>query len=361
MPVLSLTDVTKQYPGTPVPALAGLNLDVQEGEILSVTGESGSGKTTLLRVIAGLETPDRGRIVIHGKEVCGPGRPQVVPEARGVGMVFQNYALFPHLTIRENVLYGLRKPKSRADRESILASVLGLTGLCGFEKRYPHEVSGGQQQRVALARALAPQPRIILLDEPFSNLDVTLRQQLREDIGRILRAARTTALLVTHDTRDALAISDRIAVMKHGQLQQLGDPREIYGHPVNEMTAILFGRMNFLPPGSMGHPIAEGPVWIRPEQLEILPAGSPPPADSLHPAPSGTSPPLHLKGTVVRTHFYGDRQEVVVAWDSPHGNTLEITVLGHAWNEYKSGSPVQLREKAGAPASGQIVSPGVFS
>ena len=329
--VLSLTDVTKHYPDTPTAALSGLTLDVQEGEILSVTGESGSGKTTLLRLIAGLEIPDRGRIVISGREVCAPGRTPVVPEHRGVGMVFQNYALFPHLTIRDNVLYGLTGSRPRKEREAVLASVLGLTGLCGFEKRFPHEVSGGQQQRVALARALAPQPRIILLDEPFSNLDVTLRQQLREDVGRILRAARTTALLVTHDTRDALAISDRIAVMKNGQLQQLGTPHEIYCHPATEMTAVLFGRMNFLPPGALGRPIAAGPVWVRPEHLELLPAAS--------------ESSSCLTGTVVRTHFYGDRQEVVIATNGPHGTTHEIAVSGDPLTSFKSGSRVYLREK----------------
>lgn len=334
MPLLSLTDVTKQYPGTPAPALAGLTMDVQEGEILSVTGESGSGKTTLLRLIAGLELPDQGRIVISGREVCAPGRTPVVPEQRGVGMVFQSYALFPHLTIRDNVLYGLRKSQSKKDREAVLASVLGLTGLCGFEKRFPHEVSGGQQQRVALARALAPQPRIILLDEPFSNLDVTLRQQLREDVGRILRAARTTALLVTHDTRDALAISDRIAVMSHGALQQLGSPREIYRAPANEMTAILFGRMNFLPAGTLGRNGANGPVWIRPEHLEIIPGSS----------PTGAG----LTGTVVRTHFYGDRQEIFVSCHGPHGSTHELTVLGDPLTSYQTGSIVHLREKTAA-------------
>lgn len=331
MSVLSLENVSKQYPGTSAPALSGLTMAVQEGEILSVTGESGSGKTTLLRLIAGLEVPDSGRIIISGREVCGPDRTPVVPEQRGVGMVFQSYALFPHLTIRDNVLYGLRSPQARKDRETILASVLGLTGLCGFEKRYPHEVSGGQQQRVALARALAPQPRIILLDEPFSNLDVTLRHQLREDVGRILRAARTTALLVTHDTRDALAISDRIAVMKNGQLQQLGTPREIYCAPANEMTAILFGRMNFLPAGALGHTASEGPVWIRPEHLELVPD-------------AGLSN-AGISGTVVRTHFYGDRQEIVIACSGAHGSTHEIAVLGDPLGNFKPGSRVHLREK----------------
>ena len=331
MPVLSLADVTKHYPGTPSPALSKLTLDVREGEILSVTGESGSGKTTLLRLIAGLEIPDSGSIAISGKPVCGPHLSPTPPEHRGIGMVFQSYALFPHLSIRDNVLYGLPRSLPKKDRLATLASVLGLTGLCGFEQRFPHEVSGGQQQRVALARALAPQPRIILLDEPFSNLDASLRQQLREDVGRILRAARTTALLVTHDTRDALAISDRIAVLKSGRLQQLGSPREIYGSPANEITAALFGRMNFLPPGALGRPLAAGPVWVRPEHLEFIPL---------------PSQPADLTGMVLRTHFYGDRQEVVVSCNSPQGGTLEISVLGDPLASFRPGSRVHLRQKA---------------
>ncbi len=271
-------------------------------------------------------------ITVKGKTVFGQGQSAVPPERRGVGMVFQNYALFPHLTIRDNVLYGLSRAQ-RKDREDVLARVLGLTGLCGFEKRYPHEVSGGQQQRVALARALAPQPGIILLDEPFSNLDVSLRHQLREDVGRILRAARTTALLVTHDTRDALAVSDRIAVMKTGRLQQLGTPREIYTSPANEVTAMLFGRMNFVPPGVLS-PRREA-WWVRPEDLELRLASS---------ADAGASPD-DITGTVVRSHFYGDRQEVVVDCAGP-GGKQELVILADPSLPVRPGLRVGVRERA---------------
>lgn len=336
MRVLSLEGVTKRFPRSPHAALEDLSLQVGESEILSVTGESGSGKTTLLRLIAGLEVPDTGTITVGGRIVCAPGAAPFPPEKRGVGMVFQNYALFPHLTVRDNVLYGLPRAKSRAQREEILAGVLSLTGLPGLEKRYPHELSGGQQQRVALARALAPHPPVILLDEPFSNLDASLRQQLREDVGRILRAAGTTALLVTHDTRDALAVSDRIAVLRNGRLQQVGTPQEIYASPANEATATLFGSMNFLPAGTFGRSPESGPVWIRPEHLEII-AGE---------ADGGIPIPASLTGSVSHSHFYGDRQEVSLrARDASTGQDFAFTVLAPAQPCIPAGTPVTVIER----------------
>lgn len=347
MRVLSLEDVTKRFPSSPHAALENLSLQVGEGEILSVTGESGSGKTTLLRLIAGLETPDTGTIIVGGRTVCAPGAAPLPPEKRGVGMVFQNYALFPHLNVRDNVLYGLPRTKSRTERAEILAGVLSLTGLPGMEKRYPHELSGGQQQRVALARALAPRPPVILLDEPFSNLDASLRQQLREDVGRILRAAGTTALLVTHDTRDALAISDRIAVLRNGRLQQVGTPQEIYSAPANEATATLFGSMNFLPAGTFGRSPDSGPVWIRPEHLEIITGES----------DGGT---VSLTGSVSHSHFYGDRQEVSLhARHRATGQDFTFTVLAPAHPHIPAGTLVTVIERPihdpprnGARASG---------
>lgn len=329
--VLHLHAVTKRYPRNPAPAVDDLTLEIRDAEILSVVGESGSGKTTLLRLIAGLEIPDSGSISIGGKLVNGPGVSPVPPERRGVGMVFQNYALFPHLTIRDNILYGLYRAPRR-EREETLRHVLELTGLTGLEKRWPHEVSGGQQQRIALARALAPKPGIVLLDEPFSNLDVSLRQQLRDDVSRILRAAGATGLLVTHDTRDALAVSDRIAVMKNGRLQQLGNPREIYSSPANEATALLFGRMNFLPPGFLSRDSA---LQARPEDLELYPPPSPPGAA----APEGSA-----AVTVVRSHFYGDRQEVIVAASA--NASLELVVYADPSTTFHPGQNLLVRRRA---------------
>ncbi|MDB6135441.1 MAG: iron transporter ATP-binding protein [Verrucomicrobiales bacterium] len=339
MSVLSLKGVTKHYPRTTHAALEDLSLEIQEGEILSVTGESGSGKTTMLRLIAGLEVPDTGTITVGQRTVCAPGMAPLPPEKRGVGMVFQNYALFPHLTVRDNVLYGLSRRQAKAERTEILARVLALTGLPGMEKRYPHELSGGQQQRVALARALAPHPPVILLDEPFSNLDASLRQQLREDVGRILRAAGTTALLVTHDTRDALAVSDRIAVLRHGRLQQIGTPMEIYHEPANEATATLFGSMNFLPAGTLGRAREAGPVWVRPEHLEVITL------------PERESAAGSLTGTVSRSHFYGDRQEVSVVCGGDAGEVFELSVMMAPVPTLPVGARVTVREKSVAAHS----------
>ena len=191
MSLLRLTGVTKRYPGMAAPAVDDLSLSVAAGEILALLGPSGCGKTTTLRLVAGFETPDAGLIEIRGETVAGPGR-AAPPEARGIGVVFQDYALFPHLTVAANVSFGLAD-QARAAQATRVRAILDLVGLTGLERRYPHELSGGQQQRVALARALAPSPALILLDEPFSNLDADLRAAMREEIGKILRATGTTA------------------------------------------------------------------------------------------------------------------------------------------------------------------------
>ncbi|MGH7350545.1 MAG: ABC transporter ATP-binding protein, partial [Candidatus Rokuibacteriota bacterium] len=198
MDVLLLERVTKRFSAAESPAVDGLSLQVAEGEILALLGPSGCGKTTTLRLIAGLESPDAGTITIRGQVVAGPGR-SVPPEERGIGIVFQDYALFPHLTVGDNVGFGL----PRAGRLPRVEEVLDLVGLGGFGPRYPHELSGGQQQRVAVARALAPAPALMLLDEPFSNLDADLRTQMRDEVERILRTSRTTAVFVTHDQEEA--------------------------------------------------------------------------------------------------------------------------------------------------------------
>jgi len=200
-------NVTFSYPGTRTPVIQGVSFTMQKSEIVGVLGRSGSGKSTLLRLLAGLETPSAGIISIGGRTMFGEGV-FVPPEARGVGMVFQDYALFPHLTVGKNIAFGLhRLPRSqRAER---VREMLELVQLGGFEDRYPHELSGGQQQRVALARALAPSPELLLMDEPFSNLDVDLRAAIREELREILKRAQTTCLLVTHDRQDVRAICER--------------------------------------------------------------------------------------------------------------------------------------------------------
>ncbi|PTM59889.1 ABC transporter ATP-binding protein [Desmospora activa] len=244
MSVISLEAITKNYPRQTQPAVRDLHFTVEKGEILTLLGPSGCGKTSTLRMIAGFEKPDFGRIRIGEKTVFDPNT-WIPPEDRGVGMVFQDYALFPHLTVEKNVAFGLQKLK-RSERSKRVQEVLALVGLEGYHKRYPHQLSGGQQQRIALARALAPHPHVILLDEPFSNLDVHLKSQMRREIRQIIRETGITAIFVTHDQKDALALSDQVAVMQAGQLLQRDTPQQVYQHPVNAFVAEFLGKTNLL-------------------------------------------------------------------------------------------------------------------
>lgn len=245
MELLALQQVTKRYAPDQPPAVDGLTLTLDHGEILSLLGPSGCGKTTTLRLIAGFEMPDVGRVLIRGETMAGPER-WVPPEERGVGIVFQDYALFPHLTVAENVGFGLHR-LARSARQERIQQILELVGLEGFASRYPHELSGGQQQRVAVARALAPAPALILLDEPFSNLDADLRAQMRDDVERILRNTGTTAIFVTHDQEEAFTLADRVGVLNQGRLEQLDAPEEIYHYPATLFVAEFVGAANFLP------------------------------------------------------------------------------------------------------------------
>ena len=222
-----------------------LTLRLEAGEIGCLLGPSGCGKTTALRAIAGFEPLGGGEIRLGGRLVAGGGQ-WVPPEARRIGMVFQDYALFPHLTVQGNVGFGLRAAR-RSARETRVRAMLDLVGLGDFAHQYPHQLSGGQQQRVALARALAPEPHLLLLDEPFSNLDVELRERLSLEVRSILKAAGTTALLVTHDQREAFAMADRIGVMADGRLRQWADPYRLYHEPVDRLVANFIGEGVFLP------------------------------------------------------------------------------------------------------------------
>jgi iron(III) transport system ATP-binding protein len=275
--VIELEAVSKRFGH--VVAVDRASLAVGRGEVVALLGPSGCGKTTLLRLIAGFESPDEGVVRLRGQPVAG-ARTWTPPERRRVGMVFQDYALFPHLTVAENIAFGL----PRRERRRRLRELLALVGLEGLERRYPHELSGGEQQRVALARALAPQPALVLLDEPWSSVDPHLRASLREEILAVLRQVGVTALLVTHDREEAFFLADRIAVMRQGKILQTGSAEELYRAPASRWVAEFLGAANFLPAsvedgrvltplGSLpadGLPGGEGvEVLVRPELLEL--------------------------------------------------------------------------------------------
>ena len=238
---IELNHVTKTFPGTEHPAVKDVSLTIESGSIVTLLGPSGCGKTTTLRLIAGFERATSGSINLAGRTVSSDSV-WVPPEKRGIGMVFQDYALFPHLDVFHNIAFGYKGK----DVKQRLEEVLHLVGLKGFEKRLIHELSGGQQQRVALARALAKRPAVVMLDEPFSNLDADLRSCMRVDVQRIIKKAGTTAIFVSHDQRDAFVISDKVVVMKDGVIQQIGTPREIYQYPDNRFVASFVGQSNML-------------------------------------------------------------------------------------------------------------------
>ncbi|MGH7388494.1 MAG: ABC transporter ATP-binding protein [Candidatus Rokuibacteriota bacterium] len=288
MALLELSHLTKRFAGGVAPAVDGLTLTVEPGQILALLGPSGCGKTTTLRLVAGFETPDAGRVVIRGRVVADGGTGVLLPpEERGVGVVFQDYALFPHLTVADNVAFGLRgQPRDRRGQRG--RAVLDLVGLADFAGRYPHELSGGQQQRVAVARALAPAPALMLLDEPFSNLDADLRAQMRDEVEKVLRGTGTTAVFVTHDQEEAFTIADVVGVLNHGRLEQVGPPETIYHHPATPFVAEFVGAADFLPGlvtsagivtevGVFGNVEGREPgekvqVMIRPDDITFVPA-----------------------------------------------------------------------------------------
>ena len=345
IPALRVRGLEKSYGDVEV--LRGFELDAERGEFLALLGPSGCGKTTTLRVIAGFERPDAGSIDIGGDRVydaAASGR-WVPPEGRRVGMVFQDYALFPHLSVARNVAFGL--PRNVANRESRVAAALATVGLAGLGERSPDQLSGGQQQRVALARALVPEPEVILLDEPFSNLDAELRASVREDVRQILREAGMTAVLVTHDQEEALSIADRVAVMLEGKIVQDGSPQELYHRPASRTIADFVGDVQFLPGDASGrraktvlgeiplHGAFEGPVdvMLRPEMLRLTPAAA----------------PEHHEGTpatIVSRAFFGHDQLLTLKLDC--GQPLKAR-LG-TYGGFRPGDRVLVSVRGGALA-----------
>jgi iron(III) transport system ATP-binding protein len=266
MTSITLDHISKGFPG--VRALEDVNLVIAPGEFFTLLGPSGCGKTTLLRTIAGFYQQDAGRVLLGDQCIDG-----VPPHRRDTGMVFQSYAVFPHMTVFQNVAFGLAARGVRgAEARERVARALAMARLSGYEKRTPDQLSGGQQQRVGLARAMVIEPRVLLMDEPLSNLDAKLRIEMRAEIRDIQRQLGTTTVYVTHDQEEALVISDRIAVMKSGVVQQVGKPWEIYKEPANTFVASFVGNTNFIAGSVLGR---EGVRFaVRPEELSLAPEGS---------------------------------------------------------------------------------------
>jgi iron(III) transport system ATP-binding protein len=305
MPTVSLDRVNLRFDD--VLAVNDVSLDVERGEIVSLLGPSGSGKSSLLRLVAGIERPTKGRVRIEGTDVAGPDA-FVEPERRRVGMVFQDYALFPHLTVGANVAFGLAGSDVDEIRKTV-AELLERVGLTRYRASYPHTLSGGERQRVALARALAPKPRVLLMDEPFSSLDRQLRDRVRRDTMDLLRDLGTTTIVVTHDPGEAIAMADRIALLRDGRLLQYGTAEELYERPTTAFTARFLGDVNEVtglcrdggietPFGVFAAPHvpdrAAARVCIRPHDLRV--AGK----------------PTNVRGTVLTSEFLGDTKRVVV-------------------------------------------------
>jgi iron(III) transport system ATP-binding protein len=240
--LLTLQNVTKSYKSNEPPAVNDLSFNCQSSEVIALIGGSGSGKTTLLRIIAGLEAPDYGEVILN-KNTLNSSTVFVAPEKRDCGLVFQDYALFPNKTVRQNILFG----KGAMDDPSWINELIDMTGIAGLEQRFPHELSGGQQQRVALVRALATRPLLLLLDEPLSHLDPELKESVRTELLKLFSKTKTTVVFVSHDIEDATAMADRMVVIHKGKAEQIGTSDEIYRNPMNKNVARLFGKTNFIP------------------------------------------------------------------------------------------------------------------
>ncbi len=333
------------------PVLKGVNLSVPAGSLVAVLGLSGCGKTTLLRAIAGFERVQRGRIALGTRTLDDGHRAYVAPEHRGIGYVPQEGALFPNLSVRANIAFGLSRAQRRT---SVVDELLELVGLAPLARRYPHQLSGGEQQRVALARALARRPEVLLLDEPFSSLDASLRVTVREEVSALLRKQGATTVLVTHDQEEALSLADSVAVMRDGVIVQQGTPVELYSTPVDARLASFLGAANLLEAKFDGdwaqtvlgrlqmHPdrnrapsLAQGVVIVRPEQLRVC---------------LGNESDEGLPGTVEQCRYYGHDALLHIRPDGPGASTLIARVRGE--RALAAGTTVQITARGPVSAVG---------
>ncbi|MGA1830559.1 ABC transporter ATP-binding protein [Rhizobium wenxiniae] len=323
MSFLTLNSLSKIYGN--FTAVDAVDLEVSKGEFVSLLGPSGCGKTTTLQMIAGLAEPSAGTVTLDGRDIT-----REKPNRRGLGIVFQTYALFPHMTVAQNVSFGLEMRKvGRAERDRRVAEALALVKLDRFADRYPRQLSGGQRQRVAIARALVIEPPVLLLDEPLSNLDAKLREEMQFELRRIQQTVGTTTIMVTHDQGEALSISDRVVVMEHGRMTQADVPAAVYDHPATEFISSFIGKMNNIPGialklGIRAHgvilpatdcPATEGEsavLSLRPERITIEPAGQ-----------------GHLHGVVSARFFFGSHWlfnvdtavgQIIVSWPNTDGS-----------------------------------------
>lgn len=331
--MIELRGVSKRFESH-VAVVNHASFSVGQGQIMALLGASGCGKTTTLRLIAGLERPDEGEIWLNGRCIANATQ-WMPPERRNIGMMFQDYALFPHMNVYANINFALKNWR-RVERRARVAELLSLVDLTDYARRFPHQISGGQQQRAALARALAPRPDVVLLDEPFSNLDAALRKTTREEVRDILKNAGATTIFVTHDQEEAMSIADVVAVMKAGNILQIGTPREIYLYPARRDVAEFIGQTNFLSATARGEcadcilgnlllqKSAQGKVdvLIRPELI------------TLHPDPGGL-------GRILSIQFVGYDMLVKVGV----GDSLMLEVRTRAHNEFSVGMAVNLTVK----------------